>query len=161
MNKPRLDQHRKEGLLALSIAVLLGMSASVINVNGSNNHNLHQAVLGATANPNVTLKVLSVRSYDVNTVTQLKRVSVSLSVANNSGKVLQISPGLQMQLIDSAGVSHAVTAVYLPAGTIIGGPQKNTSTWKQTIDFDVSAHVSPKTFVYQPDGATSALQVGL
>lgn len=116
---------------------------------------------GATHSPTIDLKVDSVKVYPANPVSQLERTTVTISIANSGQSVLQLAPGLQMQLIDNTGQSHPMTASYLPAGFIVGGPLQPGNSWTQQIDFNLSPAETPATFIYQPDGQPSPIEVNL
>lgn len=157
-----LHKNKKEGFLAIGAILVLGGFMTLGHAALYRNSGQQQAVLGASVTAaSVTVKLMSIQSYPTNQATQFKRVSLNISVFNNSGRLLQISPGLQMQLVDKAGKAYSVTAAYLPAKTPIGGPLKPSKTWTQAVDFDIASNQIPAAFIYQPDGSATAVRIAL
>lgn len=157
-----LHQHKKEGFVAVAIALLLGVAVSTSGLYVTKNNGAKGAVLGASVtNASVKVSVKKVQTYPTDVVTQIKRVSVTITVLNNSGRNLQISPGLQMQLLDKNGASHPVTAAYLRSKSHIGGTLKSGASWTQAIDFDLFSSQTPASFVYQPEPSSSGVNIAL
>lgn len=157
-----LHQHKKEGFTAVAIALVLGVAVSTSGLYLTKNKSTNGAVLGASAtSASVKVTVKKVQTYPTDVATQIKRVSVTITVINNSGRNLQISPGLQMQLLDKSGASHPVTAAYLPSKSHIGGTLKNGASWTQAIDFDLFSSQTPASFVYQPEPSASGVSIAL
>jgi hypothetical protein len=119
------------------------------------------AVLGSASDVGLSVKTGEVQTYIADPISQLKRTSIPLTITNNSGKILQISPGLQMQLIDSSGASYPMTAKYLSSGSVIGGPLASAKTWVSAIDFDLPSGSTAAKLIYQPDGSNLPLAIGL
>lgn len=95
------------------------------------------------------------------TVTQKLRITVKLSIKNTSGTVLQISPGLQMSIIDQNKTAFQATAKFLPFGTVVGGPVNPSTTNALTVDFEIPLKSTPKQFAFQKDGSSQVLKVAL
>jgi len=157
------NHNKKLGLIAIGIVILAGLAINGPHIFDSRPKSSNDtAVLGASiSNKNVDFKVNSFNIYPTTETTQVKRVSINVTITNKSTEDLQISPGLQMELIDSTGTVHPYTADYLPTGYIAGGPLRSGETWVQSVDFNLSADQKPTTFVYQPDASSGVIKVGL
>ncbi len=129
-------------------------------LNNSSADSLGQ-LLSSASSIGLDVNVVQTQQYQVDSSTQQKRVSVALNIDNNSAQVLQISPGLQMQLIDDQGNSHPMTAKYISAGQVVGGPLAAGQNWTDSIDFDLPAERTPSKLIYQPESASWPIQLDL
>lgn len=150
----------------ISVFIIVAFVAIIATIGGwrlinSSSADPVGAVLGSAADVGLGVKAGNVQSFMIDSTTQLQRTSVPLTITNNSGKVLQISPGLQMQLIDNLGESHPMTAKYVTSGSVIGGPLASGKTWTSIIDFDLPNGRVATKLIYQPDGSNLPLEIGL
>jgi hypothetical protein len=162
-NTPTKNQKIKESTFVVGLALLLGISVALGGFVATRplNHG-SQGVLGVSSvQAPIVLKVSAVHEYSVDSIDLNKRVSITLSITNNTGKILQISPGLQMQLLDENSRGYPVTAAYLPAGEIIGGPLASGKSWAASIDFSIPQTVTPTMLEYLPDGSANPILVRL
>lgn len=102
-----------------------------------------------------------VKSYPIDETTATVRTMTEVVITNNSDTVLQISPGLQMFIIDRDGGPHTVTARYLNVGVTIGGPIGPGETAHINADFDLPADLMANSFVFQKDAASEPTVVSL
>jgi hypothetical protein len=151
-------------VLPLLIFVLFGLAFT-------NNHpsqssvaksQIGTKVLGAnTSAPQYQLSVDKLITSIPDTASNTQRVTIKISIKNLSGKILQISPGLQMFIIDQNKTSYNATAKYLPFGLTVGGPLANSASRTQDIDFEIPKTSVPKQFIFQLDGSTPTTRVSL
>ena len=76
------------------------------------------------------------------------RVRVNVSITNTSNGERQISPLLQMHILDQSGTPYDMTADY-QKDQIIGGPLSSVSTFNGDIDFNMPQTQKPQTFTFQ------------
>jgi len=133
------------------------------NITGSQVLSSVSNVLGAQSDQKsfYKLSVTKLVSGQTNTVTLTKRITVYLNLENDSDSVLQVSPGLQMQLADQANKLYSVTANYLVANEVIGGPLVSKTSTHLAIDFDIPQYAIPTQLIYQPDGSVPQTRIHL
>ncbi|HET6925188.1 MAG TPA: hypothetical protein VFH39_05150 [Candidatus Saccharimonadales bacterium] len=120
------------------------------------------AVLGDSAlRQQYGIKVISLNIGQTDQDSQNRHVTVTVSITNLSDQSMQVSPGLEMNLRTSDGSLYPMTAEYLPAGTVVGGPVAAKETRAMDVDFKLPASAVPAAFVFQPDAASPATEVGL
>jgi hypothetical protein len=90
-----------------------------------------------------------------------ERVTTTVRVHNITNTTLQLSPGLQFNLIDTSGGSHPYTAAYVSPETTIGGPLAAGKTTTLTLDFDLAPSESARYIEFQADAGSQQVQVGL
>ena len=146
----------KIGVIGLQ---LLFVIAIAVGINKIQTNKQHPASADAVTTPYFSVKIDGVANYPINTVTQMHRVSVTVSITNSGGSVIQISPGLQMVLEDNTNINHPFTAEYLPPGQVIGGPLQPGQTWTEPVDFDLSSSQTPSTFIYSVDNYSTPVEI--
>ncbi len=111
--------------------------------------------------PFYSIYVTSARAVSFDQTNQTKQVTVNVNIINPSDKPMQISPGLQMLLVDTNGVSYPMTAKYLPVGKVVGGQLNAKSNKAYSIDFELPANATAKTFSFQLDASYNPIQVDI
>lgn len=89
------------------------------------------------------------------------RLTLNVTLSNISPEILQTSPGLQMTVMDAAGVIHSYTAAYLPADAGVGGPLKPGASRTENLDFDVPPAVAARSLSFQLDAAHAPITVAV
>jgi hypothetical protein len=145
----------------LLIALLAGLILSGIS-STSQPRSSKTPVLGASIQTDkYQLAVNNEVVGQPNVTSQEKRVTVAITLTNLSASTLQISPGLQMTLIDQNAASYPMTANYLAYQQIIGGPLDPKARASYDIDFDIPANATPAAFSFQLDGGSQSSLIGL
>jgi hypothetical protein len=158
------DEISKKNRLTVTIVFLfliIGGSGLGIYFYRYSNPNKQQSSAASNATVNVGVVVNSSKSYSIDEVSQTYRETVNVSITNNGVSVIQISPGLQMQLLASNGQSYPYTAQYITPGQVAGGPLQPGQTWSQPVDFVLPAGTNPTTFEYQVVGNSVPIEVNL
>lgn len=78
-----------------------------------------------------------------------KKVSVTFDLANKSDKILEFSPGLNLRLVDNAGIEYAPTMKFANSDTIIGGPTLPGQKNNYSVDFEVPIDSNLTNLLYQ------------
>lgn len=107
------------------------------------------------------LTIAKVTKDGVNSSAQTKRFTVSPVILNLSDKTIQLSPGLQMFLNDKNNVRYSMTARYLAAGKVVGGPLAGHTSTRLDVDFEIPISSTPKQFIFQVDGGSAPTTVEL
>jgi hypothetical protein len=101
-------------------------------------------------------------------VSQLERnpsdsqdVKLTVNLVNSTNSTIQISPGLQMLLQDTAGTSHSYTAEYLSPGQTVGGPLAAGENRTETLDFKLPVDATPAAFIFQQYAGSTTASIGL
>jgi hypothetical protein len=124
------------------------------------NHRDHTAVLSAhTGLYQLNINKVITISSDIKNKT--KRVTTEVQLKNLSGSTLQISPGLQMFLVDQNGSRYNVTAKFLAPGVNIGGPLATNASRTQGIDFEIPTNSTPQKFIFQLDSSAAITSISL
>lgn len=167
------NRRRKQTAIVLGLAAVISiLPAVLLSTPPPSPHTqvsyqpVHQAsqhkVLGAMiVNTQYSLQVIATDLGEVDNTTQTRRFTAHISLHNESSEVMQVSPGLQMSVVDTKGTVYSMTAEYLPAGTVVGGPISPGATEILDIDFKLPATASVAAFRYQPDAAAKATRITL
>lgn len=90
-----------------------------------------------------------------------QKMTVTVSLANNSAETLQFSPGLNLKLLGSDGSEYLPTMKFYPADQTIGGPINSGSSARYDIDFELPSSATPKQLIYQKDESSKKLEINL
>lgn len=158
------SNHRLKGsLFLLPILLILGSSLVVGSKLGSNGYKKVykvqdqsvKEVLGVSVNNKVV-------ELKVNSKTKKgPRVTLNISIKNNTPEVLQFSPGLSLRAIDDLGASHLVTMKFVSPDLVIGGPIGSGKSTTLDVDFEVENSSDLVKLIYQPGQASEKLEIKL
>ncbi len=161
----RAVQQKRKNLMLLAMVLIVSFFALIGGYRLLNNSSADAPGLGkllsSGSSLGIDIKLTDKKQYPADPNTQLQRVSLGLNIINKSGQVLQISPGLQMQLIDDLGNSHPMTAKYNAPGQVIGGAVAVGQSWSDYVDFDLPLGRTASKLIYQPESASWPVEVGL
>jgi hypothetical protein len=115
---------------------------------------LSKAVLGESYQSNeYRLSVGKIVNHSANSVSGTKQITLDVTIVNTSKQTLQISPGLQMSVIDQRGTVYSMTARYLETGRVVGGPLSPGVSRTENVDFELPTSSSVKQFSFQLDAS--------
>ncbi len=119
------------------------------------------SVLGESVQNSSTAMVIVVKGVVAQPVGQNQRVTVTAVVDNQSGSVVQISPGLQFWITDENGIQYPYTAEYIDPQTVLGGPLIPNESTTLLLDFSLPAEATFKTLQFQSNASEDVLEVML
>jgi hypothetical protein len=88
------------------------------------------------------------------------RLTIDVTLTNTSPEILQISPLLQMHVVDISSNTYDMTAEYLNNDPI-GGPLKPGERFSGKIDFNVPVGSTARYFTFQLDSQSKIQTISL
>lgn len=151
------------GMGILTVAVVYGVLAnSAVNDKFARSIATNNGVLGV--NTVVESPVITPNPYEMETnnvvianiddEAQTKRVSINVSIKNNTDQTLELSPGLHLHLIDTSGVFYSYTAQFLAQNEIVGGPVLSGQSIYIDLDFIIPQQSTPAKLELAVDAQT-------
>ena len=130
------------GLVILAVfAVVLGANLSHKKYSRVYTYaNSETSVLGASTNINGVLVSVDGTQTDFKATSlnkDMKKLSVSFTLTNNSGERIEFSPGMNLFLFDDLGKSYQPTMKFSNSETVIGGPVLAGQSLGYTLDFEL------------------------
>lgn len=161
----------KKTLLVLPLCLLLigGIFAGTNLSRKSDQKKLYSyketgSVLGASvSNQSVTVSADKIKQETEaeGLIQGYRRVTLTITIQNNSANIIQFSPGLNIKALDKSGVSYYPTMKFNAPGVAIGGPIDSGQKLTLDIDFEVPETTSLEKLVYQQDQVSEKLEIKL
>lgn len=158
-NRHRTKQYRHSGKIvagvfaAALIAISFGayLSNNRLSSNQRSTDTASEQTLGTSTTPitnqNYTVSISDIRSAPASEA-NLTRWTATVSIYNPSVDILEISPLLQMHLVDESGTKYNMTAEF-NQDMVFGGPLASGDNYRQELDFNVPKGIKPVFFTFQ------------